>query len=93
MFTRAAHRLADTTLGDAQPGCQVLAGDHGVVGDEVKRPFLRRADAEGRRSPRHPLGTGQRRPLPLRRLGARPSTGAVARDHGLQREERAADHP
>ena len=64
-----------------------------MVGDEVERPLLRRADAEGRRSLRHPLGTGQRRPLALRRLSARPSAGAGAGDHALQREEPAADDP
>ena len=46
--------------------CLVLTGDHRVVGDEVERPLLSRADAEGRRSLRHSLGTGQGRPLPLR---------------------------
>ena len=71
----AAHHLADATLGDAEPEGQVLTGDHGVVGHEVQRPLLRRADAEGRRSLCHPLWTGQRRPLPLRRLSARPSAG------------------
>ena len=29
----AAHHLADTSLGDAEPAGQVLTGDHRVVGD------------------------------------------------------------
>ena len=84
-------QLADPPLGDAEPGCKVLAGDHRVVGDDVQRPLLSWTDAEGWRSLRHALGTGQRCPLPLRRLCARPAR-TVAGDHGLQREERAADH-
>ena len=31
----AAHHLADPPLGDAEPGCQVFAGDHRMVDDEV----------------------------------------------------------
>ena len=64
-----------------------------MVGHEVEHPLLRRADAEGGRSLRHPLGAGQRRPLPLRRLSARPSAGAGAGDHALQREKPASDDP
>ena len=37
---------------------KVLAEDHRVVGDEVQRPLLRRADAEGRRRLRHTLRDG-----------------------------------
>ena len=54
----AVHHLADPSLRDAEPAGKVLAGNHRVVGHEVERPFLRRADAEGRRRLRHPLGTG-----------------------------------
>ena len=63
---KATQHLADPALRHAEPDGQVLTGYHRVVGDEVQRPFLSRADAEGRRSLRHLLGTGQRRPLPLR---------------------------
>ena len=89
----AAHHLADSSIRNAEPSGQVLAKDHRVVGDKVQRPLLSRADAECRRSPHHALGTGYGRPLAFRRLGARPSTGAATGDHGLQREEAAADHP
>ena len=89
----ASHHLADSPLGDAEPKGQVLPWDHRVIGDEVQRAFLRRADAEGRRSLRHAFRVGNRGPLPFRRLGTRPSAGAGAGDHALQREEAAADHP
>ena len=39
-----------------------------MVGYEVERPLLRRADAEGLRSLSHPLRTGKRCPLPTRLL-------------------------
>ena len=58
----------------------MLAGGHRVVGDEVQRPLLRRADDEGRRSLCHSLGTGQR--LRARRSGgARPSSRRTCADH------------
>ena len=57
-----AHHLADPSLGNAEPAGKVLTGDHRVVGDKVERPLLRRADAEGRCSLRHPLGAGQSMP-------------------------------
>ena len=88
-----AHHLADPSLGDPKPDGQVLTGDHRVVSDKVERPLLRRAGAEGRRSLRHPLGVGYGRPLPLRRLSARPSAWAGAGDHALQRKEPASDDP
>ena len=49
------HHLADAPFRDAEPDGQVLTGDHRVVGDEVERPLLRLADAEGPRSLRHTL--------------------------------------
>ena len=54
------------SLQDAKPAGKVLARDHRVVGDKVQRPLLRPADAEGRRSPCHPLGTRYRSPFSLR---------------------------
>ena len=72
---------------------QVLTGDHRVVGDEVERPLLSRADAEGRRSPHHPLGVGNGRTLPLRRLGSRPSAAAGVGAHRLQRVVRESEQP
>ena len=54
----AVYHLADPALGDAEPAGKVLTGDHRVVGYEVERTLLRRADADGRRSLRHPLGPG-----------------------------------
>ena len=68
MVHQAAHHLADSALGDAEPEGQVLAGDHWVVGDEVQRPLLRGADAEGRRSLHHALRVGYRSAFALRRL-------------------------
>ena len=56
----------------------MLMGDHRVVGDEIQRLLLSRADAQGRRSLRHPFGTVQRSPLPLR--------DSVKRLPGLLRE-------
>ena len=88
---QGAHHLAYAPLGDAEPAGKVLTGDHRVVGQEVERPLLRRADAEGRRSLCHPLGTGQRRPFTLRRCGETPSAGAAARAHLLQCAVGAAD--
>ena len=85
------HHLADPSLRDAKPAGKVLTGDHRVVGHEIQRPFLRRADAEGSRSLRRPLGTGQRRPHPTGGLGAKPSSGAAVGAHVLQRVVRAAD--
>ena len=46
----ALHHLADPALRDAEPEGKVLTRDHWVVGYEVERPLLSRADAEGRRS-------------------------------------------
>ena len=89
----AVHHLADPSLRDTEPHGKVLTGDHRVVGHEVERPLLRRADAEGRRSLHHPLWTGYRGPLPLRRLRARRSAGAAVGADGLQSKEPAADHP
>ena len=90
---QGAHHLAYAPLGDAEPAGKVLTGDHQVVGHEVERPLLRGADAEGRRSLHQPLGTGQRSPLPFRRRGAKPSSGAAVGAHVLQRVVRAAEHP
>ena len=44
----ALHHLADPALRDAEPEGKVLTRDHWVVGYEVERPLLSRADAEGR---------------------------------------------
>ena len=87
----AVRHLTNASLRDAKPAGKMLTGNHRVVGHEVERPLLRRADAEGRRSLRHPLGAGQRCPLPLRRIRARPSAGAALGAHVLQRVVRAAD--
>ena len=92
-FHEVVHHLAHPSLGDAEPGRQVLTGDHRVVGDEVECPLLRGCDAEGRRSLHHPLRTGYRGAFALRRLGAKSSAGAAVGVDGLQREEPAADHP
>ena len=71
----------------------MLTGDHRVVGDEVQRPLLRRADAEGRRRLCHPLGVGNGRTLPLRRLGSRPSAWLAVGAHRLQRVVRESEQP
>ncbi len=71
----------------------MLTGDHRVVGDEVERPLLGGAEAEGRRSLHHTLGTGYRGPFPLRRLRARPSAWLAVGAHRLQRVVREAEQP
>ena len=91
----ASHHLADTPLRDAEPCGKVLAGDHWVVGDDVQRPLLRRADAEGRRSLGHALRVGYRSPLALRRRGEGSSSSArcTPGDHVLQRVVRVPEQP
>ena len=91
-INEAVHRLADATLGDAEPAGKVLTGDHRVVGHEVERPLLRRGDAEGWRSLRQPLRVGYGGALAAGRLRAQPSAGAAVRAHGLQRVAPAAEH-
>ena len=84
---------SDPPFRNTKPARKVVTGHHRVVRDKVERLLLRWTDAEGRCRLHHPLGTGHRCPLPLRRLSAQLSARAGAGDHALQREEPAADHP
>ena len=92
-FHEVVHHLADSSLGDAEPGRQVLTGDHRVVGDEVECPLLRGCDAEGRRSLHHPLRAGYGGAFALRRLGARPSAGAALGADVIEGVVRASEQP
>ena len=68
-------------------------GDHRVVGHQVERPLLSRAEAEGRRSLHHPLRLGNGGAFALRRPRGGITAGAALGADVIEGVVRAPEQP